>query len=190
MTACMGLPLLRALCLAGARVMKHVAAPRLGALLQQDVGLIRKTAIIPPHAPRPCLPVWPCLGHAWPRVLPVTTLHGDGLLGRAARRFVKNKKKRPKMVCTSYLRSSFGVKTPEALFGARSTEAWDRRVYRSRTLAPILGKVTTGTRKRGGKIEWCARRRSFFSPFVLFWTTKGMLFAKRTSIKKRFKRLF
>ena len=128
----MGLPLLRALCLAGARVMKDIAAPRLGALLQQDVGLIRKTAIIPPHAPRPCLPVWPCLGHAWPRVLPVTTLHGDGLLGRAARRFVKNKKKekRPKMVCTSYLRSSFGVKTPEALFGARSTEAWDRRVYR------------------------------------------------------------
>jgi hypothetical protein len=94
MTACMGLPLLRALCLAGARVMKHVAAPRLGALLQRDAGLVMKTAFLSPHAPRPCLPVWPCPGHAWPRVLPFTTLHDDGLLGRADRRFVKKEKKK------------------------------------------------------------------------------------------------
>ena len=66
--------------------------------LRRDAGLVMKTAFLAPHAPRPCLPVWPCLGHACPRVLPVTTLHDDGLLGRAARRFVK--KKRPKMVCT------------------------------------------------------------------------------------------
>ena len=57
--------------------------------LRRDAGLVMKTAFLAPHAPRPCLPVWPCLGHACPRVLPVTTLHDDGLLGRAARRFVK-----------------------------------------------------------------------------------------------------
>ena len=136
MTACMGLPLLRALCLARARVMKHVAAPRLGALLQRDAGLVMKTAFLAPHAPRPCLPVWPCLGHACPRVLPVTTLHDDGLLGRAARRFVKkekNKKDRRWFV-PGCLRSSFGQIKTEAVFGPRSTEAGDRRVYRGRTL--------------------------------------------------------
>ena len=50
--------------------------------LRRDAGLVMKTAFLAPHAPRPCLPVWPCLGHACPRVLPVTTLHDDGLLGR------------------------------------------------------------------------------------------------------------
>ena len=67
--------------LAVAQVMKHVAAPHLGALLQRDVGLVTKTAILSPHAPRPCLLVEPCLGNVWPRVLPFTTMHDDGLLG-------------------------------------------------------------------------------------------------------------
>ena len=62
--------------------------------LRRDAGLVMKTAFLAPHAPRPCLPVWPCLGNACPRVLPVTTLHDDGLLGRAARRFVKKEKRK------------------------------------------------------------------------------------------------
>ena len=94
MTAWMGLPLIPALYLAGSQVMKHVAAPRLGALLQFDVGLVTKTATLSPHAPRPCLPVCPCPGKVWPRVLPFTTLHDDGL-GRLTVRTKENKRQRP-----------------------------------------------------------------------------------------------
>ena len=104
--------------------------------LRRDAGLVMKTAFLAPHAPRPCLPVWPCLGHACPRVLPVTTLHDDGLLGRAARRLVKKEKKKKgrRWFVPGCLRSSFGQIKTEAVFGPRSTEAGDRRVYRGRTL--------------------------------------------------------
>ena len=108
--------------------------------LRRDAGLVMKTAFLAPHAPRPCLPVWPCLGHACPRVLPVTTLHDDGLLGRAARRFVKKEKKEKdrRWFVPGCLRSSFGQIKTEAVFGPRSTEAGDRRVYRGRTLVRSL----------------------------------------------------
>jgi len=62
------------------RGLVEVQSPSAAHGLRRDAGLVMKTAFLAPHAPRPCLPVWPCLGHACPRVLPVTTLHDDGLL--------------------------------------------------------------------------------------------------------------
>ena len=52
-------------------------------MLHREVGDVTNPTILSPHAPPPCLPVWPCMGSVGPLVL--LLLQGAGLRRRHAK---------------------------------------------------------------------------------------------------------